>query len=407
MNHSGFIARRLTAGKSKSVTGPVIRVSVFSIALSISVMLIAFAIVRGFQHEVREKIIGFGAHIQIRPFDTNESLDQSPVQTGREDIDALHSIDGVKTVFPFVEKGGLIKTDSNLHGVVMKGVNADFDFSFLQKNIVEGRLPDFSDTMSNDVLISQKVASMLGLHTGSSLRVYFIIQDELQPRGRKFNVCGIFNTGMAEFDKIYSVCDMRHIQKLNRWGDSLVSGYEILLNDFDDLPQVMTDVNNTIYYDLDASDIVTRQAQFFDWLALLDSNVFIILVLMTVVAIINIISIILILILERIPFIGLFKALGAGNRMIRDVFVHVSVRLLLRGIIIGNVFGLGLILLQYFTHVFPLNEEMYYLGHIPVLLKADYIVGVNIGVFAISFLAVSLPALIVRRINPSAALQHK
>ncbi|MPM20293.1 Lipoprotein-releasing system transmembrane protein LolE [bioreactor metagenome] len=370
-------------------------------------MLIAFAIVRGFQHEVREKIIGFGAHIQIRPFDTNESLEQTPVATGREDIAALKSLDGIKSVYPFVEKGGLIKTDSNIHGVVMRGVDADFDFTFLQKNLVDGRLPDYSDTLSNDVLVSQKVASMLGLKVGSPLRVYFIISGEMQPRGRRFNVCGIFNTGMMEFDKIYSICDMRHLQKLNNWGDTLVSGYEIRINNFDDLPQMMTEVNNTINYDLEATDIVTRQAVFFDWLSLLDSNVLIILILMTVVAIINIISIILILILERIPFIGLFKALGAGNRFVRDVFVNISVRLLLRGIIIGNVFGLGLIVLQKFTFLFPLNEEMYYVGHIPVLLQADYIIGVNAGVFAVSLLAVLLPALIIRRINPSAALQHK
>jgi len=251
------------------------------------------------------------------------------------------------------------------------------------------------------------VASMLGLKVGSSLRVYFIISGEEQPRGRKFTISGIFNTGMMEFDQVYAVCDMRHLQKLNDWGDTLVSGYEILLNNFNDLSEVMKEVNNTIYYDLQASDIAERQAQFFDWLNLLDSNVLIILILMTVVAVINIISIILILILERIPLIGLFKALGAGNSFVRNIFVNISVRLLVKGILLGNAFGLGLIVLQHFTHLFPLNEEMYYLDHIPVLLRADYIIGVNAGVFAISLFAVMLPSLIIRRINPSAALQHK
>lgn len=394
-------------GRSKSVTGPVIRVSTFSIALSISVMLIAFAIVRGFQHEVREKLVGFGAHIQIRPFDTNQSIEQNPIAANRDDINSLSQIDNIKSISPFIEKGGLIKTDSNLHGIVMKGVNNDFDFSFLNKNLVEGRLPYFTDTISNDVLISQRVASMLDLHVGSPLRVYFMIKDEIQPRGRKFSVCGIYNSGMSEFDNIYALCDIRHLQKLNRWGDSLVSGYEIMISDFDKLGEVLTDVNNTIDYDLEALDIVTRQAQFFDWLSLLDSNVYIILVLMTIVAIINIISIILILILERIPLIGLFKALGANNRMIREIFVRVSARLLFRGVLFGNLFGLGLIFLQHFTSVFPLNQEMYYLDHIPVLVQLDYILFVNLGVFSVSMLAVMIPAIIIRHINPSLALQHK
>lgn len=407
MNYSLYIARRLAGKHRKGVTGPVIRVSVFSIALSIAVILIAFAIVRGFQKEVREKIIGFGSHIQIRPFDTNESLEQTPVSTQREDIAALSSIDGVKAVFPFIEKGGLVKTDSNLHGIVMKGVDRQFEWAFLEKNLVAGNIPNYSDSISNDVLISQKVSSLLNLSVDSAFRVYFIIPGEVQPRGRKFRISGIYSTGMVEFDQVYAMCDMRHLRKLNSWGDTLVSGYEVLVNNFDELPTVFGEVNSTIYYDLEASDIVSRQAQFFDWLNLLDSNVVIILVLMTLVAIINIISIILILILERIPFIGLMKALGANNAFVRKMFVYMAARLLLLGILWGNACGLGLIALQQFAKLMPLNEEMYYVKHIPALLQPDYIIGVNLGVFAVSLLAVMLPSLIVRRINPSAALQHK
>ncbi len=406
MGYSGFIARKLSRGQHKGVTGPVIKVSVFSIALSIAVMLISFAIARGFNHEVREKIIGFGAHIQVRPFDTNESLEQPPVAGKREDIDMIASIDGVKSISPFIEKGGLIKTDSNLHGTIMKGVDPNYDFSFMQKNLIQGALPDYSDSLSDKILLSERVGKMLHLSVGSPVRIYFIVPGEVQPRGRKFTVCGLFNTGMAEFDQVFAICDMRHLQKLNGWKDS-VSGFEILVDDFDHLDRIMSDVNNTLYYDLEATDIISRNAQFFDWLQLTDKNVLIILALMTIVAIINIISIILILILERIPTIGLFKALGASNRFVRSVFVHVSVPLLLRGIVFGNLFGLGLILLQYYTHIFPLNAEIYYLDHIPVLLEADYLIMVNVGVFAVSLLAVLIPSLVIRRINPSAALQHK
>ncbi len=407
MNYPHHIARNLAGKHKKGVTGPVIRVSVFSIALSIVVMLLAFAIVRGFQKEIKEKIIGFGSHIQIRPFDTNESLEQTPVAVDRPDIDALQSVKGIKSIFPFVEKGGLVKTDSNLHGVVMKGVNNEFDWSFLEKNLVKGSLPSYMDSVSDEVMISSRIATLLNLDLDSALRVYFIIPGEVQPRGRKFVISGIYSTGMSEFDQVYAICDMRHLQKLNSWGDSLVSGYELLLNDFEYLNPALDEVNQTIYYDLYAEDIVSRQAQFFDWLNLLDSNVLIILLLMTLVAIINIISIILILILERIPLIGLLKALGSGNGFIRKVFLYMSARLLLMGVFWGNVVGLGLLFLQNYLKIFPLNEDMYYISYVPVLIKADYILFVNIGVLTVSAIAVLMPSFIIRRIHPSAALQYK
>lgn len=370
-------------------------------------MLVAFAIVRGFQREVREKIIGFGAHISIRAFDTNESMDQPPIQANREDVLQVASLQNVKAVYPFVEKGGLVKTDSILHGILMKGVDKHFDATFLSHHIVQGDMPNLQDSISNDILISYKVAQMLHLSVDSAFRVYFFNSGESMPRGRKFRICGIYNTGMAEFDKVYALCDMRHLQKMNGWGDSLVSGYEILVNDFNELDQTYLDVNQTIYYDLEATEITNEQSQFFDWLKLLDSNVIIILVLMTIVAVINIISIILILVLERIPMIGLLKAMGANNALIRKVFIIMSSKLLLRGLLWGNITGLGLLLLQQCTALFPLNEEMYYVDHIPVMINPLFVLGVNGGVTLVSIVAVLIPTLIIRRISPSAALQHK
>jgi len=407
LNVPAYIAKRLSGRKEKQVTRPVIRVSIFSIALSIAIILISFAIVRGFQKEVREKIIGFGSHIQIRPFDTNMSLEQSPMNTGRDDIESVKSIEGVESVFPFIEKGALIKTDSNIHGIVMKGVDADFDWTFFGNNLDAGKLPDFSGDISNEILVSKMMANLLHLDIDSPVRVYYIMQGEAQPRGRKYTVCGIYNTGMVEFDNVYALSDMRHLQQINRWGDSLVSGYEVMLEDFDMLEEVYPKVFNSIYYDLDAQDIVTRQLQFFDWLMLLDTNVLIILVLMTLVAIINVISIILMLILERIPMIGVLKSMGADNGFVRKIFVWHSLQLLLKGIVFGNIAGIGLILLQQFLHIIPLDQEMYYVSYVPVLLKPMYIITVNLGVFAIAFLAMFLPALIVRRIHPAKALRHQ
>lgn len=407
LNYPAYIAKRLSGRKEKQVTRPVIRVSIFSISLSIAIILISFAIVRGFQKEVREKIIGFGSHIQIRPFDTNMSLEQSPMNTGRDDIASLNSIEEIESIFPFIEKGALVKTDSNIHGIVMKGVDEDFDWTFFKNNLVKGRLPEFGEELSSDILISQMMANLLHLDIDSPVRVYYIMQGETQPRGRKYNVCGIYSTGMVEFDNIYALSDMRHLQQINHWGDSLVSGYEIMLKDFSMLDEVFPEVLSTIYYDLDASDIETRQIQFFDWLNLLDTNVLIILVLMTLVAIINVISIILMLILERIPMIGVLKSLGASNPFVIKIFVWHSLRLLLKGVFYGNIAGIGLILLQQYLHLLPLDQEMYYVSYVPVLLKPTYIITVNLGVFAIATLSMFLPSLIVRRIHPAKALRHQ
>lgn len=407
LNYPAYIAKRLSGRNEKQLTRPVIRISVFSIALSIAIILISFAIVRGFQKEVREKIIGFGSHIQIRPFDTNQSVEQSPMSVGREDVESLHAIDEIKSIFPFIEKGALVKTDSNLHGIVMKGVDHDFDWSFFQKNLYKGKVPNLNAEISNEILISKSIAQMLNLDIDSSVRVYYIMQGETQPRGRKYTVSGIYHTGMIEFDNVYALSDMRHLQKINRWGDSLVSGYEVMLHDFSKLDAVFSEVLSSIYYDLDASDIVNRQIQFFDWLQLLDTNVLIILVLMTLVAIINVISIILMLILERIPLIGVMKSMGANNAFIRKIFVYHSVRLLIKGVFWGNFVGVGLILLQYYFHLLPLDQEMYYVEYVPVLLKSSYMLTLNISVFAVLFLSMFLPSLIVRRIHPAKALRHQ
>jgi lipoprotein-releasing system permease protein len=329
------------------------------------------------------------------------------MNTGRDDIASLNSIEEIESIFPFIEKGALVKTDSNIHGIVMKGVDEDFDWTFFKNNLVKGRLPEFGEELSSDILISQMMANLLHLDIDSPVRVYYIMQGETQPRGRKYNVCGIYSTGMVEFDNIYALSDMRHLQQINHWGDSLVSGYEIMLKDFSMLDEVFPEVLSTIYYDLDASDIETRQIQFFDWLNLLDTNVLIILVLMTLVAIINVISIILMLILERIPMIGVLKSLGASNPFVIKIFVWHSLRLLVKGIIYGNIAGIGLILLQQYLHLLPLDQEMYYVSYVPVLLKPTYIITVNLGVFAIASLSMFLPSLIVRRIHPAKALRHQ
>lgn len=406
VNVSLFISRKLSQHKRKGFSRPVLRISIGSIAVSVAVMIISLAIVRGFQKEVREKIIGFGSHIQIRSFVLENNTEQPPIRTDRPDIQALSSLEGIERIFPYTEKAAMIKTSDQIHGIMMKGVTKSFDWSFFNKNLIRGSLPNLNaDTAVSEVLISQSIASKMKLDVDSPMRTYFMIRGETQPRGRRFKVAGIYSTGMEDFDQFYVIGDMRHLQKINSWGDSLTGGYEISLTDFNKIDEMAQEVSQNIDYDLEAKSIKERQPQFFDWLELLDTNIIIIITLMLVVAIINVISIVLILILERIPMIGTLKTLGSSNRLVRRVFFYHGFQLLSKGIIWGNVAGIGICLLQYYFSIIPLPQEMYYVNSVPILIKPELVLLVNVGTIIFCLLAMYIPGFIIMRIQPSKAVR--
>lgn len=408
MNLPAFIARRISGKDKENLTGPVIRISVVTIALGLAVMIIAVAVLIGFQTEIRNKVIGFSAHIQIDNFDANSSWETSPVSMDQPFYPELDSIPGIRHIQAFALKAGIIKTEDQLQGVVLKGISGDFDWEFFRQHLVAGGPFVLEDSLASDkILISDAISKKLRLITGDEVRMYFISGNEAQPRGRKFTISGIYRTGLEEFDEVYVIGDLRQIQKLNNWQPDMVSGFEVFVDDFNRLDEMGENVYQLIGYDLNAETVTDAYPQIFDWLRLMDINVVIILVLMIVVSGITIISTLLIMILERTNMIGVLKALGIKNSELRKMFLILTARIILKGLLWGNIFGIGISLIQYYLRIIPLDEESYYISYVPVLLNISHIVLLNLATFVLCLVMVMIPGYIIGRITPIKAIRFR
>ncbi len=403
LNTPLFIARKISPGKQgKSYTGLIRKISVLSIALGLAVMIIAMAVVTGFQGEIREKVIGFGAHIQVTNFDYNVSYEPAPISRDQDFLKPLKELPGVRHVQEFATKTGIIKTDEDIHGIVMKGIGPDFDWSFFAPRMVEGSPLLLSDSARSDqVIISKFIANRLKLETGHTIFVYFIQEP---PAIRRFTVAGVYETGLEELDKIFILGDLRHIQHLNRWSDHQVGGFEILVNNFSNLDKINQAVYDLIPYDLNARSIRHIYPQIFDWLALLDMNVYVILFLMALVAGINMITTLLIAVLERTNMIGIIKAVGGSNRLVRKVFLYNAGFTILRGLFWGNVAGILICLVQHHFGLITLPQDSYYVSQVPINLELVHVLLLNAGTFSVCMLMLIMPSMIVSRISPVKAI---
>lgn len=409
-----YIANRIHFDKStrKKATPPAIRVAVAGVALGLAVMILSVAIVVGFKQEIRDKVVGFGSHIQITSFDSNTTYEKQPVQYTDSLRQVLMAHEGVAKVEPVGTKLGMIKTDSDFMGVVLKGVMPDYDWSFFKKYLVEGNLPLITDSAtSNQVIISKTIASKMNLHVGDKIYCYFV-QDQV--RARRFLVSGIYQTDFSDYDKLLMIGDVRQVQRLNGWNSDQYSEIELLVNDFDQADNIAYDLYTqlidrpddygTHYY---PQSIRTLNPIFFGWLDLLDMNVWIILILMAAVSGFTMISGLLIIILERANMIGILKALGANNTSIREIFLYVSTFLVGKGMIWGNVIGLVLCFLQQQFHIIKLNPEAYYVPYVPIELNFWYILWLNIGCMAISVLMLIAPSYLVSLIRPAKSIKFE
>lgn len=369
-------------------------------------MIVAVAMVTGFQKEIREKVIGFGAHIQISHYDANNSYESSPVSVHQDFYPSLASEEGIRHVQVFALKAGIIKTETEIEGVVLKGVGSDYDPTFFEDKIVDGKPLVVSDSgRTNDVLISKTQADRLKLKAGDDLLMYFISAGQTHPGVRKFHVCGVYDTGLEEFDKTYILGDIRHIQKLNQWDSTMVGGFEVFIDDFDRLDEMAERVYSSVGYDLDARSIRDLYPQIFDWLAFQDVNVAIIIILMIFVSVINMISTLLIIIIEKTSMIGIMKSLGARNWSIRKVFLMVSAWLVGNGLLWGNLVGIALCLLQQQFGFLTLDPASYYVKVVPVNLDVVNILLINGGTVLICLLALIIPTFIITRIQPVKAIR--
>jgi len=413
MNLPYFIAQRLIRGRREgtSFSRPINIIAIIGIATGLAVMILAVAILTGFKQQIREKIVGFGSNIQIVNFDSNLSFETVPIHQGQEFILKIMNIPGIKHTQVFATKAGIIKTGEDIQGVVLKGVGSDFDWSYFGSNMTDGSVFTVSDTARTDkVIISKQISDMLRLRTGDSFAMHFV-QDP--PRMRKFTVSGIYETSLEEFDKIYVFCDIGHIKRLNGWEDDQVSGFEIFIDDFDRLDQMTQAVKDAIGYRLyedeekfKVTNIRDKYPQIFDWLNFQDINVIIIIVLMLVVAGFNMISGLLILILEKTNLIGILKALGSQDITIRRVFLYQAAYLIGKGLLWGNLVGIGLAFLQLKTGIVTLDPSSYYIKTVPVNLELTHILLLNAGSMAAIFFMLLVPSKLISRITPVKAIRY-
>lgn len=413
MNLPYFIAERLIKGRKEgtSFSRPINVIAIIGISFGIAVMIIAVAILTGFKKQIREKIVGFGSNIQIVNFDSNLSFETAPIQEGQSFIPKIKKIPGISHIQVFATKAGIIKTDEEIQGVVLKGVGSDFDWSYFESNIVDGEVFTVADSVRTEkVVISKKISDMLRLRIGDSFAMHFV-QDP--PRMRKFTVSGIYETSLEEFDKMYVFCDIGHIKRLNNWDDDQISGFEIFIDNFDRLDLLTAAVQDAVGYqilpDEDKFKVINireKYPQIFDWLNFQDLNVIIIITLMLVVAGFNMISGLLILILEKTNMIGILKALGSEDKTIRKVFLYQAAYLIGKGLLWGNLIGVGLAFIQLKTGIISLDPSSYYIKTVPINLNIVHITLLNVGTMAAIIIMLLVPSKLISRISPVKAIRY-
>ena len=370
-----------------------------------AVIIVAVAIVTGFREEIKNKVVGFEADIRITHLDNNQSSEPVPVAADAAMMERIRAVEGVRHIQAFANKAGIIRTDTEMEGIMVKGVGTDFDWGFFKKHLVRGDVFVVSDTGRTDLaLISQQTADRLGLDVGSRMEVYFL-QKERQ-RARVFRVSGIYRTGLEEMDRLYILADMAHVQRLNDWDSTQVAGYEVFCTDFGDVVEQADAVDLMLPYDHFAETVRELQPQMFDWLDLQDVNVQVIIILMLLVAGFNMISALLIMIIERVNMIGLLKTMGMTNGAIRNIFLYQGIYLSAVGLFWGNVIGIGACLLQAHTGIITLPEESYYMSVVPINMNVLHLLLLNLGSLFISCLMLVGPSLMVARISPLRAVRY-
>lgn len=385
---------------------PAVRVALAGIIVGVMVMILTVCIVVGFKQTVTQQVAGFGAHIQVVSFDNNNTYDLQPISVSDSMLTSLSRYPHVVQAVPFVTKPGMLKTDSAFHGIVLKGTDY---WDFFARNIREGALP----SSPQEVLLSQPVARLLGLGVGDAVTAYFV--DEADVRARRFRITGLYETGFAQFDELFVLTPLTTARRLQGWDEYTCSGVEILLDDIRYIDDVADEIyfatvnrldenGYNIYY---VQTLHEQNPAIFAWLDLLDMNVVVIIILMLLVAGFNIVSGLIILILDGVQLIGTLKALGADNRFVRRIFLTQAAMLIGKGLLWGNVLGLGLAALQYFTHLVPLDAATYYVSYVPVAFPWGWWALLNIGTIAVSLLILLLPSMIITKISPAKVMHFE
>lgn len=415
MNLPLFIAKRIYSDNSDKykVSRPAIRIATIGVAIGLAVMIVTVSVVLGFKHTIRDKVIGFGSHIQVMNFLTMQSTDPYPICIDDSVMRAIGSIDGIRHVERYALAQGILKTDNDFMGILFKGIGQEYDTGFLHKNLTGGKMPQFSDSKgTQNMLVSKMVADKLKLKVGDKVFAYFIFNDNV--RARRFNITGIYETNMTQFDQNLCFIDLYTAVKLNGWSDNQCTGAELSVKDFDRLEEtaqnVVDKVNRTADRNGDTFTSLTiyeAYPQIFSWLELLDINVWIILALMICVAGFTMISGLLIIILERTQMIGILKAIGAGNSTVRRTFLWFAVFIVGKGLIWGNIIGVGLVALQNYTGFISLDPSTYYVSKAPMEFNPLLVILLNISTLVVSIFVLIAPSYLISHIHPAKSMRYE
>ena len=414
MNLPYFIAKRIYSdqGDKRKVSRPVIRIATLGVGIGLAVMIVTVSVVLGFQHTIRDKVVGFGSHIQVQNIMTFNSTDRYPVCINDSMMQVLRGLKGVKHAERYAITQGILKTDEDFLGVMFKGIGPEYDMTFLQQHLVEGEIPVFSDTTNtNKLLVSRMIADKLKLSVGDKVYAYFI--DE-SVRTRRYTICGIYQTNMTRFDEALCLTDLYAAVKINGWEEDQVTGVELLVKDFEQLQLTEDDVIEKVNRSIDSygqsissQTIYEAYPQVFTWLDLLDINVWIILALMVCVAGFTMISGLLIIILERTQMIGVLKAIGARNKTIRHTFLWFAAFIIGQGLLLGNILGIGIILLQRTTGLITLDAQTYYVSEVPMEINIPLFVLLNIATLLISIFVLIAPSFLISHIHPAKSMRYE
>ncbi len=398
MNLSYFISKRINQKGTNSFSGTIHKIAIASIGIGLGIMIISFLILIGFQKTIRDKIISFSGHLQVTKYTLSRSYEEDPISNKMALFKDYSDYEYIDHIQEYANKTGLLKVNEEVKSAVLKGVSNSFDQSKFIQNIVKGGFPDLdAKSYAQEILISQSIADKLELEVDDETLIYFITNP---PRVRKLKICGIYQTGLEDFDENIIIGDLRLVQRINNWPDSLVGGFEIFLKDYDKVDRYYDEIEELVGYEKYVEKINDKFAEMFDWLALLNRNVVIFLSLTLFVASFNMISILLILIMERTQMIGVFKSLGAANKLIRRIFILNGMRLIAKGLIVGNIIGISFGLLQSKFKFLTLDPKSYYMEYVPIEWSWMIIISLNVLTFIMVSLALSIPTMIISTISP-------
>ena len=409
MNYEYFIAKRIIGSKAykSSISAPIIKIGIAAIAIGIIVMMIAIATGIGLQQKIRDKVVAFNGHITIANYDSNNSQESLfPISKNQDFYPEFKAVEGVNHVQAVATKFGVIRTETDFEGAILKGVGSDYNWNYFNDFLIEGRLPSFEKKWSEEVLISQYLANRLGFKLGEAFQMLFTKEDiERPPSFLKCDIVGIYNSGFQDLDKQYLIGNIRHIQRMNQWEEDQIGNFEVFIDDYSEIQQKGIEIHQNLPSLLDSQTVTDKYASIFEWIKIFDKNIYGIIGIMILVAGINMITALLVLILERTQMIGILKALGSNNWSIRKLFIYNASYLILLGLFWGNLLGLGLLFAQKYFKLFPLDPSVYYVTEAPVYISFGYIVALNMGTLILCLLMLLVPSYIITKISPVKAIR--